>query len=97
MIRLMALSKSKGCVVFDRFSLRRIAYTPQSALLPHTTAGSAMRRLAANTSLMSRDSPNPQLSLPINKFDGGFWAPYNQFSYTDFNVVYLSVIIRAGN
>jgi len=31
--RLMALSKSKGCVAFGRFSLRRITYTPQSALL----------------------------------------------------------------
>jgi hypothetical protein len=31
--RLMALSKSKGCVAFGRFSLRRIVYTPQSALL----------------------------------------------------------------
>ncbi|MFC1867112.1 hypothetical protein ACFL0H_03145 [Thermodesulfobacteriota bacterium] len=38
-------------------SLRRITYMSQSSFLPHTTAGSSMRRLASNTLLVPRGEP----------------------------------------
>ncbi len=62
------------CVAFGRFSLRRIAYTPQSALLPHTTAGSSMRRLASNTLLVPRALQNPLPLVHKEKSHGGFWS-----------------------
>jgi hypothetical protein len=58
---------------FHELNLRRIVYTPQSALLPHTTAGSSMRRLASNTLLVPRIAQNHSLSLLIKNFDDGFW------------------------
>ena len=70
-----------SCVAFGRFSrstlrlstgLRRITYTPQSALLPRTTAGSTMRRLASNTLLEPRALQNPLSLVHKQEFDGGF-------------------------
>jgi hypothetical protein len=67
--RLMALSKSKGCVAFPSSAVAcyggRAVASPcgvllirlSSALLPHTAAGSAMRRLTSNTLLVPRVDP----------------------------------------
>jgi hypothetical protein len=65
--RLKALIRHQGvicCVAFDRFSLRRITYTPQSALLGvlHLTPCWCPGLLQ-----------NPLPLLIKWKFDGGFW------------------------
>jgi len=73
------------CVAIDRFSLRRITYTPQSALL-----GALHLTLCWCPGLLQ----NPLPWLIKWKFDGGFWYT----TYHGFNIslefLYVTDIAR---
>jgi hypothetical protein len=63
----MALRRPKGCVAFGRFSLRRIIYTPQSALLG-APAASGIFDLPSNTLLVPEDCPKSFINIGYQEF-----------------------------
>ncbi len=72
------------CVAFGRFSLQRIAYTLQSALLG---------ALHLTPCWYPGIAQNPQLSLPVNRFDGGFWKVLFIDTSGDFPYNYILKLI----